>query len=61
MSKKFVYDNEVIGIISDTHDNIYMIDKAVEELNKRQVRLVLHAGDYISPFTVQHFKALKQR
>ncbi|UCH03286.1 MAG: metallophosphoesterase [Candidatus Bathyarchaeota archaeon] len=48
----------MIGIISDTHDNISMIDKAVKKLNEREVRLILHAGDYISPFTVKRFKPL---
>jgi putative phosphoesterase len=35
-----------------------MIDKAVKKLNEREVRLILHAGDYISPFTVKHFNPL---
>ncbi len=51
----------IIGIISDTHDNIYLIDEAVDHLNKRNVDLVLHAGDYVSPFTVPHFKPLKAK
>lgn len=51
----------IIGIISDTHDNIYLIDEVVEQLNKRDVNLVLHAGDYVSPFTVSHFKPLKAK
>lgn len=51
----------IIGIISDTHDNIYLIDEVVEQLNKREVDLVLHAGDYVSPFTVSHFKPLKAK
>ena len=53
--------NRFIGIISDTHDNISMIDAAVKRLNEFEVKLVLHAGDYISPFTVQHFKPLKAK
>ncbi len=40
-----------VGIISDTHDNLVMIKRAVEEFKKRGVSLVLHAGDHISPFT----------
>lgn len=49
----------IIGLISDTHDNIHMIDRAVKKFNDERVELVLHAGDYIAPFTAQHFKALK--
>ena len=41
-----------IGIISDTHDNLYMISKAAETFKKENVDLVLHAGDSVAPFTV---------
>jgi len=46
----------IIGIISDTHDNIYLIDEVINQLNKREINLVLHAGDYVSPFTAHHFE-----
>jgi len=48
----------MIGIMSDTHDNLEAIRKAVEFLNAQKVSLVLHAGDYIAPFTVNEFKKL---
>jgi putative phosphoesterase len=48
----------LIGAISDTHDNLAQIEKAVESLNNAKVNLVLHAGDYCSPFTLAKFKAL---
>ncbi len=51
----------LIGIISDTHDNLPMIEKAVKKLNAENVTLVLHAGDYISPFTIPKFKALNAK
>ena len=41
-----------IGLISDTHDNLPLIKKAVEFFNKNNVDLVLHAGDYIAPFSL---------
>lgn len=50
-----------IGIISDTHDNLPLVDKAVKRLNQEEVDLVLHAGDYVAPFTVLRFKQLKAR
>ena len=50
-----------IGIISDTHDNIHLIDEVVKKLNDLSVDLVLHAGDHISPFTPPHFKPLKAK
>ena len=49
----------IVGILSDTHDRLFFIDKAVKKFNERNVELVLHAGDYIAPFVDQHFKDLK--
>ncbi|MEM2210187.1 MAG: metallophosphoesterase [Nitrososphaerales archaeon] len=49
----------LIGLISDTHDNIYAIQEFVEKFNEKSVKLVLHAGDYNSPFTAKFFKPLK--
>lgn len=48
-----------VGIIADTHDRLPLVDKAVKRLNEEGVKLVLHAGDYIAPFVVPHFKPLK--
>jgi uncharacterized protein len=53
------YKNMKIGIISDTHDQILRVKKAVETFNKEKVELVLHCGDIVSPFTLQFFKELK--
>jgi len=48
-----------IGILSDTHDNLPKIEKAVGLFNKKKVGFVLHAGDYVAPFTILKFKKLK--
>jgi len=48
----------LIGIISDTHDNLPNIEKAVKYLNDHKVELVLHAGDYVAGFVIPLFKAL---
>jgi len=48
-----------LGIISDTHDNVPMIKKAVEFFNSADVDLVLHAGDYVSPFSLKPFFLLE--
>ena len=47
-----------IGIISDSHDNRNNIKKAVEIFNQKKVCLVIHAGDFIAPFTCLDFKEL---
>ena len=49
----------IIGILSDTHDCLPLIEKAVEKFNEINVELVLHAGDYIAPFVDSRFKQLK--
>lgn len=48
----------LIGIISDTHDNQDKTRKAIELFNSKGVEYVIHAGDYISPFTLKLFKEL---
>jgi putative phosphoesterase len=39
-----------IGILSDSHDNIWRLDEALPHL--QQCEVVLHCGDLISPFMV---------
>jgi len=48
-----------IGIVADTHDFLPNIVKAVDFFNKEKVSQVIHAGDFISPFTARPFSALK--
>jgi putative phosphoesterase len=43
----------LIGIMSDTHDDMEQIKKAVQLLNSKRAGLVLHAGDIVSPFTFE--------
>jgi len=49
----------LIGIMSDTHDNLPLVDKAVKKFLDEKVDLVLHAGDYVAPFVIPHFKPFK--
>ena len=42
----------LIGAISDTHDNLPLIEKAVQTLNDQKVGLVVHAGDYVAGFVI---------
>lgn len=53
------YNVSRVGIVSDSHDAIKMIEKAVEVLNGQDVELVIACGDYISPFTVARYAKLK--
>ena len=47
-----------IGILSDTHDQIENIKKAVKLLNAENIELVIHCGDWVSPFSLQYYKDL---
>jgi len=49
----------LIGIVADSHDNLPKLYKAVEIFNQRKVELVLHAGDFVSPFTGKPLGELK--
>ena len=48
----------LIGILSDTHDNLPLIEKAVQVLNDKKVGLALHAGDYVAGFVIPKLKQL---
>jgi hypothetical protein len=50
-----------LGLISDTHDNVPKIRDAIRRLNELEVDLVLHAGDYISPFTAKPYADLNAK
>ena len=48
-----------VGVISDIHDHIANLRKAIDFLNKEKVSLVFFCGDLASPFTLAPFKNLK--
>lgn len=50
-----------IGVMSDSHDNLPLIRKAVERLKQEKVELVLHAGDFVAPFTAGALSELDTR
>jgi len=45
-----------IGIISDTHNNIELTEKALSVFKKNNVELIIHAGDFTSPKILNLFK-----
>lgn len=48
-----------IGIIADTHDNIIAVQKAVCFFNTQDLQYVIHAGDYVAPFSLKELMKLK--
>ncbi len=47
----------LIGIVSDTHDQLIAIDRALEVFRQREVDFIIHGGDLISPFAAKRLKA----
>ncbi|MBN1272065.1 MAG: metallophosphoesterase [Candidatus Aminicenantes bacterium] len=48
----------MIGIMSDSHDNLNMVREAVRLFNDSCCGLVLHAGDFVAPFAAQELSGL---
>jgi len=44
-----------IGIVSDTHDNLDLVDRAVDFLESEGVARVIHCGDIVAPFSATPF------
>jgi len=48
-----------IGIISDTHDDIDNIKKAVKIFKDKGIKTVIHLGDIVAPPAIKFFKGFK--
>lgn len=48
-----------IGIMSDSHDHLQNIRKAVERFMQEQVDLVIHLGDFVNPNSVRALKGIE--
>lgn len=48
----------IIGIISDVHDNLRHLDKAIARFKKEKIELLLHSGDWTCPFTMGMYREL---
>lgn len=49
----------MIGILSDTHDNLTRVREAVRLFNDAGCDLVIHAGDFVAPFTADELRNLR--
>ena len=43
----------LVAVMSDSHDNIWNLRKAVEIVRTSDVRLLIHCGDFIAPFMLK--------
>src|SRR5262249_35268208 len=49
----------LIGVLSDTHDQVHHLSRVIEYFNRLDVDVVVHCGDWVSPFTLTHYAKLK--
>lgn len=56
--QKTAPSKQIIGIISDSHDHLDNIDRALALFHHRRTDLIIHAGDFVSPFALKKFKDL---
>ncbi len=49
---------DAIAVISDTHDRLENISAAVDNILEHGVKVVVHCGDYVSPFALKAFEKL---
>ncbi|WP_457677994.1 metallophosphoesterase [Thermovibrio sp.] len=42
-----------VAVVSDTHDNLPKVREFIKRVNDEGVELVIHCGDFVSPFTVK--------
>ncbi len=50
-----------IGIMSDTHDRLEHVKKTIKLFQREQVELIIHCGDWVSPFVPQYIYSLSPR
>ena len=48
----------LVGVVSDTHNNIKNIERAISLFNDRKVSLVIHTGDIANSKSLEKFSAL---
>ncbi len=48
----------LIGVVSDTHNNIRNIEKIVSLFNEKEISLVVHTGDIASAKSLEKFSCL---
>lgn len=46
----------IIGVLSDSHDNIWVLRKGVQKLIEKGAEMFIHLGDIVAPFTLKAMK-----
>ena len=45
----------IIAVMSDSHDNIWNLRKALAIIQKEGAGLIIHCGDFVAPFIMSIF------
>lgn len=48
----------IIGIISDSHDNIWNLEKAIKQMQEKSIDVLIHCGDFCAPFIIDQLAAI---
>lgn len=48
-----------IALLSDSHDNVDNLEKAIADANSRDCEILIHAGDLMSPQHIDNLKRFK--
>ena len=49
---------DVIAVVSDTHDRLENISAVVDGILEHGIKVTVHCGDYVSPFSLKAFERL---
>lgn len=44
-----------IGLVADSHDNVPSVTRMLEVFDRMEIEAVIHAGDFVAPFTLKKF------
>jgi putative phosphoesterase len=50
----------ILGVMSDSHDHLEYIGKAVAEFKERKIGALIHGGDLCSPFVFRPLEQLRE-
>ena len=46
-----------IAVMSDSHDHIWNLCKALEQIRRTDVQMIIHCGDFVAPFMLKELDA----
>lgn len=49
----------LIAVMSDSHDHLQQIDKALLACSQKNIDAIIHCGDFIAPFSLKLFASLQ--